>query len=377
MKNEFESNSTGNCSHLIPKHVEDLQEKLRLNFKKLSELEQELPQLIILYSELLSEISRVVPSIIGNWKSKKSNAALQHAETYKEIESRPESQRLSNILAIILSLKPDKYINAIFAEPFQIGRIDRRNLVKIQVENIATPLKDKVIVDDSWAYLQEKAKAPTSGQSTDDVRDHHIHMLADERSRLEILLNDVNISSNSQTRSIEVICVLDQTESELYGAPSGIKGKVIFVVSKDREDRPKTVTLNTPMHWIDRIFLKSGYSSGWINTNVIPLYVGLPDESDINLEAQRPESSYEGIKIRLSAKRPEEAYTRNKVRQGRGDDVLEKSVLEHIQKTHLFEMQAIRKPLFLQLMGSMSLDNKSGGTETTKTEISEESNPFL
>ncbi|KAF9116310.1 hypothetical protein BGX27_003618 [Mortierella sp. AM989] len=181
---------------------------------------------------------------------------------------------------------------------------------------------------------------------------------------------------------MELVCVLDQSESELYGVPAGIRGKVIFVVSKDREERPKAVVHKTNVHWIDRIFLRADYSLDWIHASVIPLYIELPEGPKLDLAGQRPESAFEGVGIRLSAKRPIEAYTRVKVRQGQGAEVLEWSVLEEIERTRIFEMQAIRKPLIFQLMEDMSLDNKIVGSgkagqadEAIKTERDE--NPFL
>jgi len=167
----------------------------------------------------------------------------------------------------------------------------------------------------------------------------------------------------------------------------GLRGKVIFIVTKDREERPKAVALKTCMHWIDRIFLRADYSLEWIHTNVIPLYLELPGTPSVNLAGQRTDSTFPGVGIHVSAKRPLEAYVRVKVRQGEGAEALEPSVLEEIERTKIFEMQAIRRPLFVDLMGNMSLsahEARLGGWRTKKDgggqdggEGMEDENPFL
>ncbi|KAG0006125.1 hypothetical protein BGZ79_008671 [Entomortierella chlamydospora] len=377
---------------IIGEDDRDLLAKIYSKIEHLSEAERLQSQLVILYSdtlcpilkyhaELFSEIVRVVPSTIAG-------RLLHDAAICNQIKQSELAVQPPNILAIVISPKPDNHIKMTLAEPLQLDLFDRKRMIDIQVENTPYPLRKLLLVDDSWARLNIESNPTISCQSPDAHRERCVQSLTEECSRMENILTAITATPNLRIGPMELVCVLDQSESELYGVPVGIRGKVIFVVSKDREERPKAVTLKTCMHWIDRIFLKSDYSLDWIRANVIPLYVDLPDGPKLNLACQRPESAYEGVRIRLSSKRPVEAHTRVKVRQGRGAEVLESSVLEEIERTKIFEMQAIRKPLFfLYLMGNMSLDNNliiGGGSKIgrdddlgTRRDIIEESNPFL
>ncbi|KAF8986442.1 hypothetical protein BGZ46_003549 [Entomortierella lignicola] len=331
------------------------------------------------HAELFSEIVRVVPSVIAKKPPCNTNTCDQIND----------SQLQPNILTIIISPKSDNQVRMILAEPFQLDLFDRRGLADIQVEHAAHSLRKILLVDDTWARLQTKLHPKISRQSADAERERCVKLLSEECLRVESILSNITATSDERLGPVELVCVLDQSESELYGIPAGIHGKVIFVVSKDREERPKAVALKTRIHWIDRIFSRSGYSLDWVHANVIPLYIELPDGPKLNISGQRPESKFEGVGIQLSAKRPGEAHTRVKVRQGQGAEVLEWSVLQEIERTKIFEMQAIRKPpFFLDMMGNVSLNNElvvGGGSKSGRVEdyctngdnYTKESNPFL
>ncbi|KAI1305597.1 hypothetical protein EDD11_004888 [Mortierella claussenii] len=358
----------------ISEEEETFMAKICTKIEHLSEEDRLQPQLLVLFSdimcpilkyhsELLSEIVRVLPGIIASGQTKQTQE--KHRDmTLTSITDTPEVNRsfapnsmYCNILAVIMSLKSERHVKAMLPKPFHMDLFDRKRMVDIQAENSSPALRRVLIVDDSWARIQ--AKAPAICLGTEETKTHYVQLLTQECQRLDRVLQAVSDAQKSSIGPMELICVLDQTEAELYGAPAGIPGKVIFVVTKDRDEWPKSVALKTRIHWIDRIFERSDYTLEWIHANVIPLYVELPDGPHVHLAGQRQSSTYAGVAIQLSAKRPEEAYTRVKVRQGQGLEVLESCVLEEIERTKIFEMQAIRKPMFLHLMGAMSLESTS------------------
>ncbi|KAF8934751.1 hypothetical protein EDD21DRAFT_354145 [Dissophora ornata] len=376
--------------------------KICSKIEQLSDSDRLRPQYIILFSdilcpilkyhaELFAEIVRVIPDIIDAGAAKASIESVP-TDTNGNVSgnSALDLQLRSNILALLISPNSDKHVEAMLAEPFKLDLFDRMRMVDIQVENTPLPLKSVFVADDSWASLQAMTmdKSSVKWHGTEGAGVHCAQSLRHQSRRLESLLSSISDASKLRTGPMELICVIDQSEAELYGVPMGLGGKVIFIVTKDREERPKAVALKTCMHWIDRIFLRADYSLEWIHANVIPLYLELPGAPGVNLSGQRTDSTFAGVGIHVSAKRPLEAYVRVRVRQGEGAKVLEPSVLEEIERTKIFEMQAIRKPMFVDLMENMSLSSSDailGGWKTKRkdedeqdsAESTEDENPFL
>ncbi|KAG0265997.1 hypothetical protein BG011_003647 [Mortierella polycephala] len=347
-------------------------------------------QLVILFSdtfcpilkyhaELISEIIRVVPEVL-----EAGNATPGASTDSHDGQATPSHP---HVMAVILSPKSDEHIREMLAEPFQLDLFDRKRLIDIQIANSPLPIRRLLILDDAWARMHSRVRELDIRSGTGDAKMHCVQSLKQECDRLENILAYISTIYGAGTGPMELLCVLDQSEAELYGVPEGIQGKVIFIVTKDRQEHPKTVALKTCMHWVDRLFQRSCYSLDWIHSNVIPLYVQLPDGPGLDLSGQRQESKYKGRGISLSSHRPLEALTRVKVKQGQGAEVLEPSVLEDIERTKTFEMVAIRKPMFLHLMRSMSLDQDirvgGGGSEqgssADKGDIADytDVNPFL
>ncbi|KAG0364201.1 hypothetical protein BGZ54_007751 [Gamsiella multidivaricata] len=378
--------------------------KIYSNIEQLPESDRLQSQYVILYSdtlcpilkyhaELFSEIMRVLPGVID------AGTALTEQRLNMQGQPPPPDTATnsqndgfaspilspSNILALIVSPKSDTHIKVMLPEPFHLDLIDRIRMADIQAKNSPPCLRRVLLVDDSWARLQVKHSPLVIWRSTDAAREHYVQSFARECQRLQSLLACIAATSRMGIGPMDLICVVDQFESEVYGVPAGIRSKVIFIVTKDREERPKAVALKTSRHWIDRIFLRSGYDLTWIHANVIPLYVELPGASSLSLAGQRVDSTFRGTGIYLSSKRPQEAYVRVKVREGEGEEVLERSVLEEIGRTEIFEMQAIRKPMFEELMENMSLESdiRVGGRgrkdneESGDGETIADTNPFL
>ncbi|KAF9189401.1 hypothetical protein BGZ51_009634 [Haplosporangium sp. Z 767] len=373
---ELTASAQSNAS-LLPNNLSEddqtLMNNLRTKFELPLDLVRSPKQLVILFSdtfcpilkyhaELISEIIRVVPEILEAGDAKDLTPGAS-ADSHGE-QATPSYPR---VMAVILSPKSDKYIKEMLAEPFQLDLFDRKRLIDIQIANSPLPIRRWLMLDDSWARMHSRDRGLGIRSGTEDARMRCVQSLKQECDRLENILAYISTVYGAGTGAMELLCVLDQSEVELYGVPEGIQCKVIFIVTKDRHEHPKTVALKTCMHWVDRLFQRSGYALEWIHSNVIPLYVELPEGPRLDLSGQRQESRYKGRGISLSSHRPLEALTRVKVKQGQGAEVLEPSVLEEIERTKTFEMVAIRKPMFLQLMQSMSLDQDirvgGGGSE--------------
>lgn len=348
------------------------------------------------HNELFSEIIRVLSSIIESVGA----TVPERSVSTKEVSLQDISQTTGcqdtknlwstqpNILAVVVSPSSDAHVKVMLAEPFHLDLPDRVRLADIQVSSSPLALRHLLIVDDSWARLKAKNDPGITWRSAEAAKEHHVLSLSHECNRVASLLGCISASSRKPIGPLEVLCVVDQSESERYGVPAGISGKVIFIVTKDREERPKAVALKTCIHWIDRLFLRSGYTLEWIHANVIPVYVLLPGSPCLNLAGQREDSVFAGAGIQLSAKRPLEACTRIKVREGDGAEVLEPGVLEEVERTRMFEAHAIHGPRFEELMGSMSLvcdtlvgnprrqsRDDQGGSGEDNTE--DDDNPFL
>ncbi|KAG0007131.1 hypothetical protein BGZ65_005280 [Modicella reniformis] len=384
------SSAPGAPAGAMTEEDQSLISKICTKIEQLSESDRLRSQLVVLYSdtlcpilkfhtELFSEIVRVLPSILGS--------AGQETKTSAPLHDNPWStQPQPNILTIIISPTSNAHVKVMLADPFQLNLVDRTRLAAIQVESSPLALRRVLLVDDSWARLQAKNSSTIIWRSTETAKEHHVHSLTHEYNRLASLLFCVAASTSQPIGTLEPLCVLNQSESEIYGIPSDIRGKAIFIVTKDREERPKAIALKTCMHWIDRLFLRSGYTLEWIQANVIPLYVELPGVPCLNPAGQRKDSAFESVRVQLPTKRPLEACTRIKVREGHGAEVLEPNVLEEVERTKIFEAHAIRRPMFEELMGNMSLDGNTlvGGMQAGNRDnkISsggdmEDCNPFL
>ncbi|KAF9984026.1 hypothetical protein BGZ75_004411 [Mortierella antarctica] len=351
-----------------------LVDNLMRKMEQLSETDRSQRYLVILYSvlkyhaEVLSEIVRVVPEVysagpragLGSAATGPVDGAAAAEEEEEEEEEQKQGDLAPTVLAMVLSPTSDTHTKSLLPQPFQLDLFDRKRLIDIQIANTPLPMQSRLILDDSWAQWPAK---------------RHERSLKAECDRLEAILSYTSLAvAKGQTRP-ELLCVVEQTEAEVRGVPEGIQGKVIFIISKDREDRPKGVALKTSVHWIDRLFQRSGYSLEWIQSSVIPLYLELAGGQGPDRAGQRAGCRFVGRAIQVSARRPEEALTRVKVRQGQGAEVLEASVLEEIERSGLFAMQAIRKPVFVHLMDSLSLGRMRLGKDTQHGE--DEQNPFL
>ncbi|KAF9920155.1 hypothetical protein FBU30_010050 [Linnemannia zychae] len=347
------------------------------------------------HSELISELLRVLPMVernpTGCANNQSNNDTEKHPNSNTERESQDDKKdqkgtsQGARVMTVILSPKPNSVNIEMLAEPFHLDLMDRVELAKIQIATFPPDIQSRVLLDDSWARFNDPHRALNPRGSL-SAKSDCVQMLKEECCRLEKLLASVAALSPTGTGPLELQVVIEQPEAELHGVAEKLSNKVIFIVSKDREERPKSVALKTKVHWLDRMFLRAGYYEEWARLNLIPLYIQLSGEAEKNLEGQRPDSKYQGSTIHLTSKRPDEALTRVKVRQGNGDEVLEAKVLEEIERTKLFVMQAIRKPSFLERLGAMSLserrrqgggDEEEEGKEDGKEEEDEEANPFL
>ncbi|KAF9130773.1 hypothetical protein BGW39_002683 [Mortierella sp. 14UC] len=367
----------------ILSRVEQLGDAERMQRQIIVLLSDKLSPILKYHADLISEILRVLPEV-EIAPGENNNDDGDSSSNGESKSSRDDKDHGARILAVILSPKSDANNTEMLAEPFQLDLFDRMSLAEIQVAASPASIQSRLILDDSWACMSNRIREP---RGTDAAKEHYVQMLREECCRLEDILAYVSELSPAETGPLELQVVMEQAEAELYGVAERIPGKVVFIVSKDREVRPKSVALKTSVHWLDRLFLRAGYSEEWVQSKLIPLYIQLPGEADKSLEGQRPGALYRGSTIQLSGKRPEEALTRVKVRQGSGGEVLEASVLREIERTKLFEMQAIRKPSFLQRLGAMSLSEGGGqggrrpadgyGAGADEDDNDEDSNPFL
>ncbi|KAF9953960.1 hypothetical protein BGZ72_005046 [Mortierella alpina] len=359
---------------LEPERDRALLVKFMRIMEQLSDTDRSQRQLVILYSdtfcpilkyhaEVLSEIARVVPEVYSaEARAGCGSTATGTAESAVVAEVEEKKDLAPSVMAMVLSPTSDAHIKSLLPQPFHLDLFDRKRLIDIQIANAPEPMRSRLILDDSWA--QWKA-------------DRHARSLKAECDRLASVLSYACSTMAKGMTQPELLCVIEQTETEVRGVPEGIQGKVVFIVSKDREDRPKGVALKTSVHWIDRLFQRSGYSLEWIRSSVIPLYLELAGRHGPDRDNQRAGSRFVSREIQVSARRPEEALTRVKVRQGQGAEVLETSVLEEIERTQLFAMQAIRKPVFLHLMDNLSLGRMRLGKDTPDSKHEQDANPFL
>ncbi|KAG0273241.1 hypothetical protein BGZ95_010933 [Linnemannia exigua] len=348
-----------------------LVQEILSRIEQLSDAERSQRQIIVLLSdrlspilkyhaELISEILRVLPTAENTPYEEDTDDDDSSSTDGSKCSSGDKDHRV-RVLAVVVSPKSDANNTEMLAEPFQLDLFDRMNLAEIQLAASPISIQSRLVLDDSWACMSNRIREP---RGTDAAKEHYVQMLREECCRMEDILAYVSELSPAGTGPLELQVVMEQAEAELYGVTERVPGKVIFIVSKDRAARPKSVALKTSVHWLDRLFLKAGYSEEWLRSNLIPLYIQLPGGTDKSIEGQRPGALYRGSTLQLTGNRPEEALTRVKVRQGTGSEVLEASVLREIERTKLFEMQAIRKPSFFERLGAMSLKEGEGRVGT-------------
>ncbi|KAG0286224.1 hypothetical protein BGZ96_009623 [Linnemannia gamsii] len=376
--------------------IEELDDTERIQRQIIVLLSDKLSPILRYHAELISEMLRVLPEVENTSVQPHKDNSDRHGDDNESVDDSSSSTGESKshhdddndtrdqgarVLSVILSPKSDSSNIEMLAEPFHLDLFDRMNLAEIQVAASPPSIQSRLLLDDSWACLSNYVREP---RGTDEAKEYYVQMLRNECFRLEDILAWVADLAPEGTGPLELYVVMEQPEAELHGVAEKVPGKVIFVVSKDREVRPKSVALRTSVHWLDRLFLRAGYTEEWVRSSMIPLYIQLSeDDAHKNLEGQRPESKYGGTTIHLTAKRPEEALTRVKVRQGCGGEVLEASVLQELKRTKLFEMQAIRKPSFLERLGALSLNeggiggDGGGAVGFGNSADNEDSNPFL
>ncbi|KAF9537466.1 hypothetical protein EC957_008094 [Mortierella hygrophila] len=373
--------------------IEQLDDAERIQRQIIVLISDKLSPMLKYHAELISEILRVLPGV----ENAPAQAHEEHNSEGDDCSSSLTGEIKSNlnnddardhnarVLSVVLSPKSDSNNIEMLAEPFHLDLFDRMNLAEIQVAASPASIRSRLVLDDSWACLSNRVREP---RGTDAVKEYYVQMLRNECCRMEDILAWVTELAPEGTGPLELYVVMEQPEAELHGVAVKIPGKVVFIVSKDREVRPKSVALKTSVHWLDRMFLRAGYTEEWVRSSLIPLYIQLPrEDADVSLEGQRPESRYRGTTIHLTGKRPEEALVRVKVRQGCGGDFLEESVLMELERTKLFEMQVIRKPSFLERLEVLSLsdsgqDRLGGGVASSRGDghpgdDEGESNPFM
>ncbi|KAG9064056.1 hypothetical protein KI688_003235 [Linnemannia hyalina] len=377
--------------------IEQLDDAERMQRQIIVLISDKLSPMLKYHAELISEILRVLPGVENAPAQAHDDNCGEHNSEGDDCSSSSTGEIKSNldnddarghgarVLSVVLSPKSDSNNIEMLAEPFHLDLFDRMNLAEIQVAASPASIRSRLVLDDSWACLSNRVREP---RGTDAVKVYYVQMLRNECCRMEDILAWVTDLAPDGTGPLELYVVMEQPEAELHGVAVKIPGKVVFIVSKDREVRPKSVALKTNVHWLDRMFMRAGYTEEWVRSSLIPLYIQLPrEDADVNLEGQRPESRYRGTTIHLTGKRPEEALVRVKVRQGCGGDFLEESVLMELERTKLFEMQAIRKPSFLERLEVLSLsdsgqDGLGGGVAGSggdghPGDDEEESNPFM
>ncbi|KAF9127890.1 hypothetical protein BGX30_014607 [Mortierella sp. GBA39] len=377
--------------------IEQLDDAERIQRQIIVLISDKLSPMLKYHAELISEILRVLPGVenapaqahddnCGEHNSEGDDCSLSSTgEIKSNLDNDDARDHGARVLSVVLSPKSDSNNIEMLAEPFHLDLFDRMNLAEIQVAASPPSVRSRLVLDDSWACLSNRVREP---RGTDAVKEYYVQMLRNECCRMEDILAWVTDLAPEGTGPLELYVVMEQPEAELHGVAVKIPSKVVFIVSKDREVRPKSVALKTSVHWLDRMFLRAGYTEEWVRSSLIPLYIQLPGEdADVNLEGQRPESRYRGTTIHLTGKRPEEALVRVKVRQGCGGDFLEESVLMELERTKLFEMQAIRKPSFLERLEVLSLSDSGqdgpggsvagSGGDGNPGDDEEESNPFM
>ncbi|KAG0030612.1 hypothetical protein BGZ81_002415 [Podila clonocystis] len=329
------------------------------------------------HSQLISELATAIPTLLQKSIDRESPFHIQ-----TDITRSPDTLESStlgdtsavNVLTMILSPKSDQFIRDALAMPFQLDLFDRMRLARIQIAEAFSHLEIPLLLDDSFGQLQDRNKFPFNKSQPNQS-------IQLETERLQTILARVATAHGRDT--IELVTVLEQSQTDLYGIPVDLPGKVVYVVTRRTPDKTRSKVASI-VRWVDRVFLKTGYSSEWIAANLLTVYARIDTEgvneleeagedwdsedSDEEDEIQVPrECSLESEKyleevIYLSHMRPEEAKVRVMVKQNRGESVFEPGVLAQVQRSKLFEMQAIRKPRFSQMMSGLSLgDNASAG----------------
>ncbi|KAF9321604.1 hypothetical protein BG003_000920 [Podila horticola] len=328
------------------------------------------------HSQLISELATAIPALLQKSIDREhpihsiQNGITLSPDTLASSTSRDVSS--AKVLTVILSPKSDQFIRDALAIPFQLDLFDRMRLARIQITESFSHLEIPLLLDDSFGQLQDKNKLPFDKSQPNQS-------IQLEAERLQKIL--ARVATAHDRDDLELITILEQSQTDLYGIPVNLPGKVVYVVTRRTTDKSRFKVVST-VRWVDRVFLKAGYSSEWIAANVLTVYARIDTEGvnereetgedwdsedcDDEDETQRPfECSLETEKhleevIYLSDIRPEEAKVRVMVKQSRGESVFEPGVLAQVQRSKMFEMQAIRKPRFSQMMSALSLGNSAG-----------------
>ncbi|KAF9300517.1 hypothetical protein BGZ74_007796 [Mortierella antarctica] len=330
------------------------------------------------HSQLISELATAIPALLQ--KSIDHENSIRPIPT--DITRSPDTLASStsgdtssaDVLTMILSPKSDQFIRSALAVPFQLDLFDRMRLARIQIAESFSHLEIPLLLDDSFGQLQDRNRFPFDKSQPNQS-------IQSEAERLQTIL--ARVATAHDRDALELVTVLEQSQTDLYGIPVDLPGKVAYVVTRRTPDKTRVKVAST-VRWVDRMFLKAGYSSEWISANLLTVYARIDtegvnereeagegwdsDDSDEEDEIQVPlECSLETEKyleevICLSDMRPEEAKVRVMVKQNRGESVFEPGVLAQVYRSKLFEMQAIRKPRFSQMMGALSLGSLGSST---------------
>ncbi|KAF9216642.1 hypothetical protein BGZ59_008790 [Podila verticillata] len=332
------------------------------------------------HSQLISELATAIPTLLQKSIDREHLTRPTQADkalSPDTLTSSTSEDISSNILAMILSPKSDIFIRGTLAVPFQLDLFDRMRLARIQIAESFSHLEIPLLLDDSFGQMQDRNRSPFDKSQPNQS-------IQWETKRLQTILARVATTAGA----LELVTVLEQSQTDLYGMPVDLPGKVVYVVTRHTLDKSR-VKVASSVRWVDRVFLKAGYTSEWIAANLLTVFARIDTEGVNEREeagedwvsednGSEDEDEHEGgAKIReslgtqeceqyleeviyLSDLRPEEAKVRVMVKQNRGESVLEPGVLAQVQRSKLFEMQAIRKPRFSQMMGALSLGGSTG-----------------
>ncbi|KAG0028572.1 hypothetical protein BGZ82_008359 [Podila clonocystis] len=340
------------------------------------------------HSQLISELATAIPTLLQ--KSIDRENPFHHIQT--DIARSPDTLESStlgdtsaaNVLTMILSPKSDQFIRGALAMPFQLDLFDRMRLARIQITEAFSHLEIPLLLDDSFGQLQDRNKIPFNKSQPNQS-------IQLETERLQTIL--ARVATAHGRDALELVTVLEQSQTDLYGIPVDLPGKVVYVVTRRTPDKARAKVAST-VRWVDRAFLKTGYSSEWISANLLIVYARIDtegvnereeagedwdsedsdeeDEIQVPLECSLETEKYLEEVVYLSDMRPEEAKVRVMVKQNRGESVFEPGVLAQVQRSKLFEMQAIRKPRFSQMMNGLSLDNSASAGQHNSNDLHHE-----
>ncbi|KAG0097192.1 hypothetical protein BGZ93_003232 [Podila epicladia] len=330
------------------------------------------------HSQLISELATAIPALLQKSIDRENSVHPIPDDINRSpdtlVSSTSGNTGSENVLTMILSPKSDQFIRSALAVPFQLDLFERMRLARVQIAESFSHLEIPLLLDDSFGQLQDRNMYPFNKSQPNQS-------IQSEAERLQMILE--RVATAHDRNALELITVLEQSQTDLYGIPVDLPGKVVYVVTGRTPDKTRVKVAST-VRWVDRVFLKAGYSSEWIASNLLTVYARIDTEgvnereeagedwdsedNDEEDETHEPfgcsleTEKYLEEAIYLSDTRPEEAKVRVMVKQNRGESVFEPSVLAQVQRSKLFEMQAIRKPRFSQMMSELSLGSFGSST---------------